>query len=378
MGRCVICITSLVLAISCSFNEEISETYFIAMEQQSSSWRRFLIKWDSLIKKVHNSKLTIDYGFSDNDHCQKQFTGQYEQQITDSISKSLTIWLAPLADQGPIVSKFEYRYKKTYPSFINLLRFAIRREFIYPLWGVFGGQPDLAIIFYCQEGRSSHALITADSYAVIHMYQNPTSTINGVSNLGKYRLTTLLHEIGHAFGLGDTYIDPTREESWGQRYNTSDGGDEITVGTQPISVMSSAYLIALDSVGESRLRFRLQLGHDDIAGMKWLYNYYVAKTIRSHYCPADYHYENSTKGCTPRYPLIFAVKQHNLIVIKRLLNDQTIDVNQQDEIGNTALHYAANLQKIHSDTIYYYLIGKGADPYIENTNGKTPHDLVGK
>ena len=205
------------------------------------------------------------------------------------------------------------------------------------------------------------------------MYQLPTRTIKGVSDLGKYRLTTLHHEIGHAFGLGDTYVDLKRSASWRGRYNVSDGGDAGTVGNQPISVMNWHYLIALDSAGE------LQLGDDDISGINWLYNYYVAKTISSRGCPTSYHYERSTKGCIPRYPLIFAVKQNNFAIIKRLLHfDSTINVNQQDELGNTALHYAANAQKIHGRTLYHYLISKGASTDLKNNNGKTARDLVGE
>ena len=374
VSRCFIGLLPLMLVASCHLDESVNEIEFVALEQETTWGARlgFLINYGALIKKVHHPKITIDYGFSDNNHCQKQFTGQYEQQITDSISRSLTVWLAPLADQGQIVSKFEYRYQKTYPSFRNLLRFAIRREFIYPLWGVFGGKPDLSVIFYCQAGRSL-AMISADSYATINMYQLGIEITNmkGVSDLKKYNLTTLHHEIGHAFGLGDTYVDNKKKASWRSRYNVSDGGDPRAVGTQPISVMSSADLIALDPAG------KLQLGYDDIAGMKWLYNYYVAKTIRSRFCPADYRYESSTRGCTPRYPLIFAVKQNNHIIIKRLLlYGKPIDVNQQDELGNTALHYAASLQKIHGGIIYHYLTSKGADPYIKNNNGVTPYDLV--
>ena len=355
MNRWLIC--SLLLVLSCRLDDgNVSETEFVTLAQERGDDSNFLIK------KVHNPKIIIDYGFSDNNHCQKQFTGRYEQQLKDGISQSLRVWFKPLADRGRIVNNFKYRHKKTHKD-------GDRRKFKHVLWGVFGGRPDMSIVFYCQLGRSFARTTT---HSMLHMYQQNRNR-KGISDLGKYSIATLHHEVGHAFGLGDTYVDQTRSESWTKRYNASDGGDTGTVGNQPISVMNWHYLIALDSTG------KLQLGEDDIAGVNWLYNYHVAETIGSSDCPSGYHYEGSTKGCIPRYPLIFAVKQNNFLVVTRMLRDDpSTNVNQQDELGNTALHYAANAQKIHGGVLYHYLISKGANAHLKNNNGETARDLAGE
>ena len=362
----VIPVLLLMLTVSCRSEEgeNVSETKFVAIAQ-----RQELLKFvGHLIKKVHNPKITIDYGFSDNNYCNGRFSDR-KQQIKDSISKSLRVWLAPLADKGDIVDSFEYRHRKTHKAIIQTdFNHGTRRKFKYTLW-VFG-KPDMSIIFYCQLGRSYALSVT---HPQIHMYKKREVKMGVVSDRKQYSLTTLHHEIGHAFGLGDTYVDPREESSWGHRYNVSDGGDTRTVGRQPISVMNLHYLAALDSARE------LQLGDDDIAGVKWLYNYHVAKTIDSNHCPADYLYEDSTQGCAPRYPLIFAVKQNNFDAVDRMLSDDlTIKLDQQDELGNTALHYAANAKKLHGGYLYDYLIVTGANTKLKNNKGETPQDLAGE
>jgi len=354
MNRSIIFIMFLTWSTSCRSEEgkSVSENKFIALAQA-----RWAAKFSGfLIKKVHNPKITIDYGFSDNNRCSNQFSYRDEQQLKDSISKSLRVWLAPLAERGKIVNRFEYRYRKTHKAVVQLTRDE-RRKFKYTLW-IFGN-PDLSIIFYCQAGWSFAWPVT---HAQIHMYQE-IIVRKGVSDQKKYNLVTLHHEIGHALGLGDTYIDDN---------NTSDGGDAGTRGRQPISVMSVHYPAAIDSAGE------LQLGYDDIAGIKWLYKYHVAKTIDSKDCPAGYLYEDSTKGCSPRYPLIFAVKQNNFYVVSKLLiDDPTINLDQQDELGNSALHYAAKAHKMHGHDIYDYLIHKGANTQLKNNKGESAGDLLG-
>lgn len=361
MNGLIIFIMLVALSTSCRSEEEESagKTKFVAITQQGvpnapdavDNFRGFLIR------TVHNPKIKIDYGFSDNDYCDKQFSNR-DKQLKKSISKVLRVWLASLADKDGIVDKFEYRYRETHKD-------GERRKFKYKMW-VFG-KPDLSIIFYCDLGRSFARIVT---HAMVHMFQD-RRVMMGASDQKKFSLSTLLHELGHAFGLADTYVELGEKSLWKGRYNASDGGDTNTVGRQPISVMNSSYLMATDSAGE------LQVGEDDIAGMNWLYSYHVAKNIDLSDCPAGYFYEDSTKGCVPRYPLIFATQQNNLSIVEGLLSDDpTINLDQQDELGNSALHYAASKQKMHGSELYDYLIGKGANTQLKNNRGEIAQDLL--
>ena len=168
------------------------------------------------------------------------------------------------------------------------------------------------------------------------------------------------------FGLGDTYVDTSKEK---KRYNISDGGREETIGTQPLSVMNIHYLIAINPQTG-----KLQLGADDTSGLNWMYNFYHTN---SKSCPTDYVYEHTTKGCAPAYPLIFATKHANIaIIIELLRDDKSVYLDQQDQLGNTALHYAANRKAMHGSAVYDFLRNRyGARDDIKNKAGLTAADI---
>ena len=122
MNRWIICSLSLVLSISCRLDDgNTSEPEFVALVQERGA------DYGYLIKKVHQAKITIDYGFSDNNGCGKIFTSQYQQQLKDGISQSLRVWLTPLANRGRIVNSFEYRHKNTHKD-------GDHRKFRYLFW----------------------------------------------------------------------------------------------------------------------------------------------------------------------------------------------------------------------------------------------------
>ena len=366
----------LTLITSCLPKEDTSKTEFVALVQQSEYHR----EKNFLIKKVYNPNLSIIYGFSDNNYCSRQFIGQ-EQQLKNSISKSLKVWLAPLAFKGrPIVDRYDYHYRKTTKS-NHILdsgddHFRIifhkkekqdRNDSLFPSCSSNRRKEsaDLVIIFYCQQGRS-FMWMTKD-HAEIHMYQGQKTVKVGVTDRKKYKLSILHHEMGHAFGLADTYVEPEKEV---YRYNFSDGGDPETIGKQPLSVMNSTQAAVNYETG------KLLLGDDDVAGINWLYRYYFTKTVEINDCPTDYLYEDSTKGCYPRYPLIFAVKQNDWATIHGLLDNSTTTIDQQDELGNSALHYAAKAHALHGTRLYRFLIDKGANTQLKNNKGKIAGDLL--
>lgn len=51
------------------------------------------------------------------------------------------------------------------------------------------------------------------------------------------------------------------------------------------------------------------------------------------------------------------------------------DVNQRNEEGNTALHYACSAEYRSPDAVRH-LVALGADAHIRNNAGKTPHDMT--
>jgi len=63
--------------------------------------------------------------------------------------------------------------------------------------------------------------------------------------------------------------------------------------------------------------------------------------------------------------LIIASKINNIESV-RILLDKGIDVNQQDDMGNTALHYAVEIQNPY---LAYRLVSKNANIHIKNNDG---------
>ncbi len=353
-----ILLLSMVMGIAaCHEGQPAAETKFVALDQERGYW---FGGPPFLIKKVHRPQLRIAYGFAGNNHCGNRFKGRYGEQLLNSVSASLRVWLGALAGQTNIVDNFVYELRE------------VRLSSPVPSlgYGWFDAKPDLAIIFHCHRGRS---FMRTNPFPTLHMLQaTDISDHNRMTALRRYRASTLLHELGHAFGLGDTYVDSSR---WARRvrmkrYNRSTGGTSTTTGEQPVSVMNHHRNVALDADGA------LQLTADDHDGMQWLYARYISKKTRRRSCPSDYRREHTTKGCVPIHAFIYAAKQRNWTVVRRILqDDKDIDINTQDKLGNTALHYAAQATDAKGSDLYPYLIDQGADDSIRNHQGDSAADL---
>ena len=289
-----------------------------------------------LIEHVHASRWHIAYGFSST-HCKHSLPLKHMQ---NTISAALRLWIAPLAKMSaqPFVDKFSYYERR-----------AVAVDH-YSLQLVLGSlQPHVQIIFYCRE-KASYAM-SNPAFTIGKI--NPTSpTIPDVhlayhkarhDYIGstRFSMTVLVHELGHAFGMLDTY--PTEQHNH--------------IG-QPASIMASNSFYNKSGA--------IKLATDDIKGIKWLYRYYHQKNEQiedeSNKCFfPDYELiEREQRGapvCLPRYPLITALKmaqQHeqqgnfsatskHLFNAKRMLTYNYGDpgkINAQDADGNTALHYA--------------------------------------
>ena len=72
-------------------------------------------------------------------------------------------------------------------------------------------------------------------------------------------------------------------------------------------------------------------------------------------------------------PLIKACASQAYDVVKALIRSNDVNINFQDKIGNTALHYLCEDEKYD---IAIELIKRGGDVEIKNNEGKTPLDLI--
>ena len=351
----ILLLSIVIISAACQGEQPRSDTEFVALDQERGYW---FGGPPFLIKKVHNSQLRVAYGFVDNNRCGNRFSGRYEEELLSSISDTLRVWLGALADQSNIVDNFKYELR-------DVRRHGSR---VFYAYGWFERKPDLAVMFYCQRGR---AFVNVKTVPTLHMLQaRDNRDSNRMTSLRYYRVSTLLHELGHVFGLGDTYVDRSRLSRRLRRYNRSTGGASTTTGMQPISVMNHHTYVALGKDGT------LQLTDDDRDGMRWLYERYVSKENKHRSCPFEYRRERTTKGCAPIYPLIHAVKQRNWMVVHNLLrDDKSIDIDTQDKLGNTALHYAARITSTEGSDLYYYLVYSGADDSIRNRAGNSAANL---
>ena len=174
-------------------------------------------------------------------------------------------------------------------------------------------------------------------------------------------MAVLVHEMGHIFGLADTYL---RFEDWGKP-ELDKGGSDATKGTQPGAAMSG--LTAFHRDGG-------MLGRDDKVGIVWLYKRrYEGLGLRDCVFP-DYELEVAPLGCRPKYPLIFVLKHnHEVGAIIILRDDPGLDVNVRDADGMTALHHAV----LNNYTrVVKTLLQRDDLKYYKNNDGQTPLQLA--
>ena len=290
-----------------------------------------------LINHVHESEWTIAYDFGGNCTGHKLPEGKV---FEDAISRVLQLWLAPVkevAKNKSIAATFNYLKLKEPPS-INIVDHAStlkERKKIFTENNV-----KFHVMFDCDLGNS---------YVLGEKFQLPFVRLSYEDDQHAetiketyFNFSTLLHEMGHVFGLLDTYPP-------------DDAG-------QPASIMSS------DLEGTV-------LGQDDIKGIQWLYLYTYERDRlpKENLCFfADYEPSKWKDGvCLPKHPLITLLKQaekHEMLgnnkaarnMLKKarwaINKGDMVDINKinaQDEDGNTALHL----------TVSYYLISNKKHPH---------------
>ena len=292
-----------------------------------------------LIHKVHAPFWTIHYSFENCGEVDEETEKKFTQMLTTYIQS----WLQPLREytNRPIVNDFRYRRSENW------------RE------------ADFHITTICGEIKRSRA----DP-------GNQRITYYPLKFVQTWRYTwPVFHEIGHLFGLADTYLEP---EHWGKPgFDT--GGRNSTKGSQPASLMDGTIITSTKDAKraerDEQVQGILRLGEDDRSGIIWLYKFiYEGLALEDCFFPL-YELEEvpglGVLGCVPKYPLFFALKFHleydSVAIIKE---DEGLDVNAQDADGLTALHHA--ILNGYTEVVKTLLFQhKDTDVNVKDVEGRT-------
>ena len=299
-----------------------------------------------LIQHVHAESWKVGYRLSGDCEAGEK---DDDKKLETAITASLQAWLQPLREMKlprPIVDKFIYSRQ----SDIQKIDWNRWGNFALADWENLGARLlkseglDVRVTFQC-EGKENKALISTA----------PPEVYIGSAVITPITADKLTHELGHAFGLADTYVG--RGEV---KVSVSKGGIRATIGVQPASVMS----------GHLHFFRPLPLTNDDSNGIIWLYKHYHEGLPIDNCLFPDYEFERDPDGCRPKYPLIFEVKRGAVITTNAITeHDPNIDVNEQDETGFTALHYAA--MEGYSDIVKALVAEEDLDVNIKDAQGNT-------
>ena len=292
-----------------------------------------------LITKVHEPEWKIAYRYGVD--CKPE-DRQNDEALKEAISTSLRTWLKPLKELNPdrpIVDKFVYELQPDYdPS-------KPRGEDNIEGWRAV----DLRVAFVCTLGTSS---------VLVGRLYPPSLLIEEGTKVKPNMFYSLTHELGHAFGLADTYQRPG--------FMRSRGGLHRTAGNQPASAM------AIRNFQDDSLNY---IGEDDKRGIVWLYKYFYEDLASDDCFFSDYVFEEEPRGCIAKHPLIFETKHnHPHYALELLEQDPTIDVNAQDVGGMTALHYAVMYEK--AAVVKALLDHPDIKPFLKSKEGQTPLDIA--
>ena len=294
---------------------------FIALEQDGRDR-------NTLIKKVHTPHWVIHFSYGDNCPPEQRNNGA---ALTTAVTEALQMWLESLREytDRPIVNDFRY--------VLDADRDA----------------SDLTVVFHCKDPRVSTAAVSRVRPPQIDMRKGTKVTRNFME--------ALAHEMGHAFGLADTYIPA---DKWGKP-GLSKGGKDSTKGTQPSSAMS----------GLPRNKEGGMLGKDDKNGVIYLYKViYEGLSIRNCFF-SDYQLEHEPLGCRPKHPLIFEIKHvSEITAVFVIREDETLDLNARDADGLTALHHA--ILNAYAEVVEILLAHPKIKVNIRSNDGRTPAQLA--
>ena len=293
---------------------------FIALEQRHG------LQMNLLIRKIDKQQWTIGYRYGA--ECPPE-DRQNGKALEEAITTALRTWLQPLQEMQPA------------RPITDDFRYVLQIDFNGDRFADHAGRMavDTRITFECRQDVSfarTGRVVPPDIYMRKGTKITPTL------------INTLTHELGHAFGLDDTYL----REGF-----VSTGGLKWTVGKQPASLMSGGFRRSL-------------IAEDDVRGILWLYKrFHEHLDLEDCFFP-DYVFEASPRGCIPKYPLIFEVKHGYFKSVEQILDeDARLDVNAQDDSGLTALHHAV-MQDAY-EVVDYLLAQRRIKPFLRDKHGRS-------
>ena len=371
----IICLVLLV--VGCGVHEEGSDVGFIGYPQIPDSKNHTF-----LIPKVHKSAWTIGYYFGED--CGLKTN---DEKLKLYVTRMLNVWLAPLRDSPLVRRKIvdDFRFQKLQKgrkskSYYNKTSKAV----------------DLFIEFSCISGSDIRPYASLGKHSpLIVMTENYRWLFSRRDETG-YDPFALLHELGHAMGLLDTYAYGNHSIK-GVPHDYFHTGNDATIGNNPPSVMSGrdihAWMDELEEIPEQRRYAQNKNRHfadfiitdDDKKGIEWLYiNYFHPNKIaEGNECYFPTHelellHEDGSRGCVPSNPLIFLVKTgYPPYLIRNLLKKEPAlrkFANKREKRGNqlSALHYAAGVA--YGATTNYWRPAYTADG-LPDTAERLIHEL---
>ncbi len=249
---------------ACSKGEDSADVKYVALEQdkRETDIRGAYNVHNFLIHFIHepirifvipkkNCKASSDNVKRSDPEVQAFVRSAYSQWI-DGVQKAIDT--GQVIIDKPLVKDVEFTYKR----------------------------PHLVIFFNCDFGSVYYTQDRSGEPRIHLSYRKVSDYADGTEFLfNKFSMGSMLHELGHAFGLADTYITKSTSE-----YNKAIGDNPYRYGRQPTTLMNESY----DAPW---------VGDDEIAGLSWLYRYYIIKDIGINECTVGYKYEEETGGCLP-------------------------------------------------------------------------------
>ena len=338
------------LTTSCKQSNDASKNKFAIIDNTIGSVFAELKRVEFLTKHIHKKNWQIVYGFAcDNPLCSNSTIPYKDKKLLtitekrkhrviagyleDKITWALTRWLAPLNQLKlgkKIINQQDFKFTELTPEPDKLSS----SGFIYTPEQLKANNllatTDLVVII---GGRTSYACPQRSWELFPPPLRLPPFVYLrhdiGLSDAGVTRRWEhfLLHEMGHAFGLMDTYPN-----AW------------LDTQGQSASVMN---IVLRDNQAPPSLAI------DDIKGIEWLYYFYHdQQKLTDNKCVFD-NYEQVAEGvCRPVYPVIHEVQQayfkeqHGKTNESKVFMTSAVKIGnllqnkKRDNNGRTALHYA--------------------------------------